>query len=101
LQVLTRVQDAVAAIATANGRGVAQATKLLHLKRPALVPVIDGFVEVDVYLRSVGIERSLTRLLDCLIWCSEADAWVALSAVSGAGGQPDIARPSRRRRLRI
>src|SRR5687767_14322077 len=104
-RVLDLVQDAVAEIVSVKGRGVAQATKTLHLKRPRLVPVIDSFVagalgarlsteapaptrvvqargilehlrhagvvlrpqleQVDAHLRSVGIERSLVRILDC------------------------------------
>jgi hypothetical protein len=115
------VEAAVAEVVSVKGRGIAQATKLLHLKRPALVPVIDSFVaralgaklngeasaavrvrqtrvilehfraigvalrpqleRVDAQLRVVGIARSLTRILDCLIWCSEADTWVALAQV--------------------
>ena len=115
------VEAAVAEVVGLKGRGIAQATKLLHLKRPALVPVIDSFVaralgarlngeataairvsqtrvilehfravgtalrpeleRVEAHLRAVGIVRSLTRILDCLIWCSEADTWVALAGV--------------------
>jgi len=36
---------------------------------------------VDAHLRAAGIQRSLLRILDCLIWCSEAEAWVALETV--------------------
>jgi hypothetical protein len=120
LDVLEGVEAAIREIISEKGRGVAQATKVLHLKRPYLVPVIDSFVAkalgarlsadaavetrlaqtrailehfrtvgtalrpeleaVDAHLRAAGIERSLVRILDCLIWCSEAEAWVALSA---------------------
>lgn len=116
-----RIERAVREVISVKGRGVAQATKLLHLKRPALVPVIDSFVaralgarlsvdgSVDTRVRqamaivehfralaprlrpqlevvashlgSVAIERSLVRVLDCVIWCSEAEAWTALADV--------------------
>lgn len=116
-----QVEEAVREVVTVRGRGIAQATKLLHLKRPALVPMIDSFVaralgaklsteapaatrvaqtrailehfraagvtrrpeleRVDSHLRAAGIDRSLLRILDCLIWCSEADAWIALARV--------------------
>lgn len=80
-----------------HGRAVA--TKLLHLKRPALVPVCDSFVEwqlgassstdlvelveyirlqgrrnltellaVQASLASRGIERTLVRVFDALLW---------------------------------
>lgn len=118
-----RIAEAVGDIISLKGRGVAQATKLLHLKRPALVPVIDSNVaralgatlsadgsvetrvaqtcaivehfreigpalrpqleQVDAHLPSAGIERSLVRILDCLIWCSEEEAWMALVDVLG------------------
>ena len=115
------IEEAILEVISVKGRGVAQATKLLHLKRPALVPVIDDFVAralgrrlsqdaappvragqarvivehlrhvgmehqaaleaIDGYLRSVGIERTLVRILDCLIWCSEAESWREMSGV--------------------
>jgi antitoxin (DNA-binding transcriptional repressor) of toxin-antitoxin stability system len=121
LKVLDRITEGVEAVVSVKGRGVAQPTKLLHLKRPRLVPVIDSFVaramgaplsaeasaavrvgqarrilehfrvaagharpqleRVDAHLRTAGIERSLLRILDALIWCSEAEAWVELGAV--------------------
>jgi hypothetical protein len=117
------VMQAIATLISVRGRGVAQATKLLHLKRPALVPVIDSFVasaigarlsadgsvdtraaqsraiidhfrsiggelrpqleQVDAHLRVSGIERTLARILDALIWCSQADVWTALTEVLG------------------
>lgn len=115
------VARAIAEVVAVKGRGIEQATKLIHLKRPALVPVVDSFVakaigarlsaeastttrvaqtrvilehfrrvgvelrpqleQVDAHLRSTGLERSLVRILDCLIWCSEAEAWIALAEV--------------------
>jgi hypothetical protein len=117
--ILDSVEAAITEIVSVKGRGIAQATKVLHLKRPRLVPVVDSFVaralggrlsvdgpaerrvaqtrvilehmraagqqvfpqleEVDAHLRSVGIERSLVRILDALVWCSEAEAWVAMA----------------------
>lgn len=43
-RVADRVAEAIAELISVKGRGVAQATKLLHLKRPALVPVMDTLV---------------------------------------------------------
>lgn len=121
LRVADRVAEAIAELISVKGRGVAQATKLLHLKRPALVPVMDTLVAralgarlspdapaatrveqaraivehvrlavievraqldaVRAYLNGVGIERSRVRILDALLWCSQADEWVAHSEV--------------------
>ena len=121
LEVIDRITEAIEAVVSVKGRGVAQATKLLHLKRPRLVPVIDSFVaralgaplsteasaavrvaqarrivehfrtaadqvrpqveQVAAHLQVAGIERSLMRILDALIWCSEAEAWVELAGI--------------------
>lgn len=84
-------------------RRAATVTKLLHLKRPRLIPICDSYVasilghnpldvprasqliaavrdvgrdnraaleEVSARLRSLGIERSLIRILDALLWSS-------------------------------
>lgn len=126
--VFDRLEEAVAEVVAVKGRGISQATKLLHLKRPRLVPVIDSFVakalgarlndggpaamrvaqtrvifahmraagvqvrpqleQIDEHLRSAGIERSLVRILDCLVWCSQADAWVALAELLARWRRP-------------
>lgn len=95
-------------------RNLSVATKMLHLKRPFLIPVCDSFVQdllfgkvpsqVDIagaaavgrtlvrhvrgearrnlgglvaiqrYLSSLGIDRSLVRILDLLLWASHPQA---------------------------
>ncbi len=95
-------------------RNVSVVTKMLHLKRPRLIPVCDRLVAEQLgcsvpasdrgaslryamrvvrhlreqgrrnldelqaigrYLAARGIERSLVRILDALLWCSHADSW--------------------------
>jgi Family of unknown function (DUF6308) len=43
-QVAAKIEAAIMAIIGPRAAGVAQATKLLHLKRPRLVPVVDSYV---------------------------------------------------------
>jgi len=89
-------------------RGRAVATKLLHLKRPALVPVCDSLVEahlgvpssidalalvelirtegrrnlaglcsVQAHLRGSGIDRTLIRVFDGLLWSTHPSSELA------------------------
>ena len=77
-------------------------TKVLHIKRPSLVPILDSFVErqlgaspavptpvllahvraqgrrnldalqaIQATLKGAGIERSLVRILDALLWSTD------------------------------
>lgn len=92
-----------------KGIGIARATKVLHIKRPALIPVCDSYVlglmgipnagaESGValveHLRSIrkellptllecqaglnrrGIDRTLVRIVDSLIWSAYPDTWL-------------------------
>lgn len=91
----------------ARGRGLSVATKVLHLKRPLLFPVLDSLVlqhlgvtesvpamEVIGHLRAEGrrnaeslrtvqahvaqhYDRSLVRILDALLWASHPAAGLA------------------------
>jgi hypothetical protein len=93
--------------ATGPYRGTSVATKVLHLKRPRIFPVLDSLVlqqigavsqpvsELLSHLRAVGranlpqlaaiqadlkqagFERSLVRILDGLLWASHPDAGLA------------------------
>jgi hypothetical protein len=96
---------------TGPGIAIARATKLLHIKRPRLVPVSDSFVlrqlaipgegpaagvSEAVQLREqrhsllprlqelqerldleLGVQRTLVRIADVLIWGSHPDTWMA------------------------
>jgi len=87
-----------------HGRGVSVGTKVLHIKRPELIPVCDSLVveqlrfpapttgesavavidhlrregsrqieqlrAIQAHLQTVGLERSLVRILDGLLWAS-------------------------------
>lgn len=94
-------------IMVATGRGLSVATKLLHLKRPRMFPVLDSLVlqqlgvtdsvsAIDVvkHLRSEGgrnleglldiqaviaprYRRSLVRIMDVLLWASHPAAGLA------------------------
>jgi hypothetical protein len=92
-----------------KGIGIARATKVLHIKRPKLIPVCDSYVlglmgipnigadsgvALVEHLRAVrrelsptlvdcqerltqhGIDRSLVRILDSLIWSAYPDTWL-------------------------
>jgi hypothetical protein len=97
------------AVAKATGpyRGPSVATKVLHLKRPRIFPVLDSLVleqigatsqpvpalldhlrdvgranfeqlgEVRAALDNVGYRRTLIRILDALLWASHPDAGLA------------------------
>lgn len=85
--------------------GPATSTKLLHMKRPALIPVCDSFVQaqlgactsmdlaevveyiraqgrrnltellaVQAWLAHRGIERTLVRVLDALLWSTHPES---------------------------
>jgi hypothetical protein len=85
--------------------GPATSTKLLHMKRPALIPVCDSFVQaqlgarpsmdlaevveyirvqgrrnldellaVQAWLARRGIERTLVRVLDALLWSTHPES---------------------------
>lgn len=105
-----RIGDAFDAV-LGSYRNVSVMTKILHLKRPHLIPVCDRLVAeqlgcsvpafgnrsyatgmirhlreqgrrnleelhvIQRYLAARGIERSLIRILDALLWCSHADSW--------------------------
>ncbi|MDQ3689223.1 MAG: DUF6308 family protein [Chloroflexota bacterium] len=94
-----------------KGRGVSVSTKMLHLKRPKLVPVLDSLVVEQLgaampstpakgvamighvrnvakqnreildriidYLGAQGVDRSVVRVLDALLWGSHEASWVA------------------------
>lgn len=108
-----------------KGRGVSVSTKMLHLKRPRMVPVLDSLVVEQLgaampstpargvalighlrevakqnreslnriidYLGAQGVDRSVVRVLDALLWGSHKASWVAPLA-------PVIARWRRERR---
>jgi hypothetical protein len=95
--------------AIAPYRNLAVATKVLHLKRPALFPVLDALVvqqiggvgrppialllhlraeaqrnraalhRVRANLQAAAITRTLIRILDVLLWSSHPGAGIALS----------------------
>lgn len=107
-----RVPNRLAALFKAfigKGIGIARATKLLHIKRSALIPVCDSYVlslmgipdvgadsgvalvehlrsvrsdllptlmECQVRLRQQGLERTLVRIVDSLIWSAYPDTWL-------------------------
>ena len=71
------IEEAILEVISVKGRGVAQATKLLHLKRRALVPVIDDFVaralgrrlSQDAAPRSGrGRHESSSSIFGMLVW---------------------------------
>lgn len=98
--------EAALAALIQKGRGVSVSTKVLHLKRPRLVPVLDSLVVEQLgaampttpargvalighvrdvakqnretldriidYLAAQGVDRSVVRVLDALLWGSHA-----------------------------
>ena len=60
---------------------IGQARRIVEHFRAAAGEVRAQLEQVDAHLRAAGIERSLMRILDALIWCSEAEAWVELGTV--------------------
>jgi hypothetical protein len=118
----SRAQPANATALTATvarGRGLSVATKVLHLKRPGLFPVLDSLVlqqlgvtdsiapmAIVEHLRAEGrrnlevlqaiqaalrptYERSLVRILDALLWSSHPAAGIA----PALGGWEHVVRP--------
>jgi Family of unknown function (DUF6308) len=105
----TALLEAVFAAAEARHRSRAVATKVLHLKRPLLIPILDSLVvqqvggarrpavDVVLHLRAEGrrnrvalrqiqasleqaqITRPLVRILDALLWSSHPAAGIAAS----------------------
>ena len=98
--------EAALVAATGPGRGYSVGTKVLHLKRPRMFPVLDSLVlqqlgvtegvpmiRVVEHLRSEGTrnlsalrsiqhaiaphERSLVRILDIILWASHPAAGIA------------------------
>jgi hypothetical protein len=92
-----------------RGIGIARSSKVLHIKRPRLIPICDSYVlrlmgipgddgasvvalvqhlrelrsallptlrDLRRRLRKQGIDRSLLRIADGLIWGSHPDTWV-------------------------
>jgi hypothetical protein len=107
-EILLRITSLIDAI-LGRGVGVSVATKVLHIKRPALIPICDSYVlqlmgipgitgasaaaliqhlrdsreellpvlnEIQARLRAVGIDRTLVRIMDVLIWGSHPDTWL-------------------------
>jgi hypothetical protein len=100
-----KLSDAFSQLIPRDHLGQAVVTKMLHLKRPRLVPVCDRFVvellrapgslstsdlvehireqgmanlpalrSIQSYLAARGIDRSLVRILDALLWTSHKDS---------------------------
>ncbi len=61
---------------------IGQARHIVEHFRGAAAEARPQLEQVDAHLRAAGIERSLMRILDALIWCSEAEAWVELGAAT-------------------
>lgn len=100
----TRIAAAAIKASTGKYRGIGVSTKVLHLKRPRIFPVLDSLVLEQIgatsqsveamldHLRGVGreniaspkriqreladqdIERTLVRIMDGLLWASHPDA---------------------------
>ncbi len=107
----TELLEAVFAAALAPYRSRAVATKVLHLKRPLLIPILDSLVveqigggerpaidlvlhlraegqrnrvalrQVQASLQQAGITRPLVRILDALLWSGHPAA--GLRALTG------------------
>lgn len=98
-----------------KGIGISRATKVLHIKRPHLIPVCDSYVlrlmgipgkgaasavaliqhlrslrnelrpalvQVQRELRKRGVDRTLVRVADALMWSSYPDTWLARSRLA-------------------
>ena len=100
----TRITAAAIKASSGKYRGISVSTKVLHLKRPRIFPVLDSLVLEQIgatsqsveamldHLRAVGrkniarlqwiqkelagrnIERTLVRIMDGLLWASHPDA---------------------------
>ena len=109
-QAAPALETALAALIE-KGRGVSVSTKMLHLKRPRLVPVLDSLVVEQLgarmpstpakavvlighvrqvahhnrealdriidHLAAQGVDRSVVRVLDALLWGSHKASWIA------------------------
>lgn len=103
----TAVCAVAVAAATGPYRGPSVATKVLHLKRPRIFPVLDSLVleqigatsqavpvlldhmrrvgrtnlnqlrQIQASLARLGYQRTLVRILDGLLWASHPDAGLA------------------------
>jgi Family of unknown function (DUF6308) len=123
--VRTRVDEALVA-ATGPGRGISVGSKVLHLKRPGMFPVLDSLVlqqlgvtesvpmiRVVEHLRAEGTrnlaalrevqaaiaprQRSLVRLLDIILWASHPAAGLGPSMSQWEHRfRPDPAAPATR-----
>jgi hypothetical protein len=115
----TALVEAALAAAIAPYRNLAVATKVLHLKRPSLFPVLDLLVvqqlggagrlpielllhlraearrnrlalqQVQTNLQQVHITRTLVRILDALVWSSHPGA-----GITGLNGWERVIRPT-------
>jgi hypothetical protein len=113
--------EAAFAAAIAPRRRLAVATKMLHLKRPSLIPILDAFVvellggigrppidlllhlraetqrnrsalhQIRTDLQKADITRTLIRILDVLLWSSHPGAGNAM-----LGGWERVMRPTSR-----
>ncbi len=118
----TGLLKAAFAVAIAPYRQLAVATKMLHLKRPLLIPLLDALVveqiggvgrppidllihlraeaqlnrfalhQVQTDLQKVHITRTLARILDALLWSSHPAAGIAAALT----GWERVIRPSSR-----
>jgi uncharacterized protein DUF6308 len=92
---------------TGPGRNLSVMTKLLHIKRPRFVPVLDSYVmgqlgfssstspaqvivhlrsqgrrnldslrSIQTYLGARGIDRTLVRIMDVLLWSADPRSWL-------------------------
>jgi hypothetical protein len=105
----TALLEAAFAVAIAPHRQLAVATKMLHLKRPSLIPILDTLVvdqiggvgrppidlllhlraeaqfnrlalqQVQRNLQVAHITRTLARILDALLWSSHPAAGIAMA----------------------
>jgi hypothetical protein len=115
--------------ATGPGRGISVGTKVLHLKRPLMFPVLDSKVleqlgstasiptiRVVEHLRTEAIhnlaalreiqafiapaERSLVRILDIILWSSHPAAGIASTQTNWQHGMIMVAPPAIPRPIR-
>jgi hypothetical protein len=100
----TRIAAAAIKASTGKYRGISVSTKVLHLKRPRIFPVLDSLVleqigatshsteamldhlrgvgranlltlnHIEAQLAAQGIQRTLVRIMDGLLWASHPDA---------------------------
>jgi Family of unknown function (DUF6308) len=103
-----RLEDLFGSVIS-RGIGIARSSKVLHIKRPRLIPICDSYVlrlmgipdddgssvvalvqhlrdlrsallptlrDLRRRLRKQGVDRSLLRIADGLIWGSHPDIWI-------------------------